>query len=180
MNNHNFHIGTLKLHWIDNSDEEIDLCAHGQVRVTIGTEIVVDKNGQSEMHWTLSAMAMHLLRTLEQNHEPENVVGEHLIPCCGHHIDHLPNNSVVHIQGCMTGYNFWVKHNSNSVDLTTESGNSVTVDFEQYKNQVLRFVDGIEDFYRRSKKKVLPEDAYDRTGYLMFWEEWNSRKAKWK
>lgn len=58
----------------------------------IGTETIVDKSEQKDMHWTLSAMAMHLLRTLEQDHEPENLVGEHLIPCCGHHIDHLPNN----------------------------------------------------------------------------------------
>lgn len=180
MSNPNFRIDTLKLHWINNFNEEIDLCVHGQVKVIIGMETIIDKCEQENMHWTLSAMAMHLLRTLEQDHGLDDLVGEHLIPCCGHHIDHLPNNPVVHIQGCFTGNNFWVKHHFNSVNLTTESVNFVTVGFELYKNEVLQFADRIEDFYHNSKPKELPEDDYDRTGYLMFWEEWRNRRSKWK
>lgn len=180
MTNSNFHIDILKLHWIDNSDEEIDLCAYGQVKVTIGTQTIVDKSEQEDMHWTLSAMAMHLLRTLEKDHKPKNLVGEHLIPCCGHHIDHLPNDPIVHIQGCLNGHNFWVHHNSNTVRLSTETGNSVTVDFEHYVKEILQFADRVEQFYNGSKPKQLPEDDYDRTGYLMFWEEWKNRRDKWK
>lgn len=48
-------------------------------------------------------MSVHLLRAVENNHNPKNLVGEHLISCCGHHIDHFENNTEVHIQGCFTG-----------------------------------------------------------------------------
>jgi len=50
----------LDVHWLENIDEEIDLCVHGQVKVKVGNEIIVN-SPKSEYHWTLSAMAMHCL-----------------------------------------------------------------------------------------------------------------------
>ena len=114
MKDKQFQIEILDIHWLENTPEEIDLCVHGQVKVKIGDEVIVDK-GEKENHWTLSAMAMHLLRTLEKNHQEDDLVGEHLIPCCGHHIDHLDSELDVHIQGCFTGINFWVKHQNKAI-----------------------------------------------------------------
>ena len=42
-----------------------------------------------------------------------------------------------------------------------EDGYQVVVPFESYKNEVLRFVDYIEEFYSVCTPKNLPEDEYD-------------------
>lgn len=174
MNNNQFRIELLNIHWLENIDEEIDLCVHGQVKVRIGNEIIVD-NEKEERHWTLSAMAIHLLRTIEKDHHPGNLVGEHLIPCCGHHIDHLKNELDVHIQGCLNGINYWVKHFDSIVELKSESGSEIQITIEDYKEEIKNFVDEVENFYKKSKSKQLPKDEYDKNGYLMFWNEWRRR-----
>jgi hypothetical protein len=176
MQDKQFEIELIDIHWLDNTPEEIDLCAHGQVKVRIGNEIIVDRR-EKENHWTLSAMAVHLLRTIENNHDTKNLVGEHLIPCCGHHIDHLENNTDVHIQGCFTGINYWVKHIDENIQLTTESNTEILIPRDEYKNEVIAFVDKVEEFYKNSKPKQMPDDKYDRTGYEMMWNEWKRRRT---
>ena len=177
MNDNSFQIELLEIHWLQNIPEETDLCAHGHVKVRIGNEVIVDKR-EHEKHWTLSAMAMHLLRTIETNHEEHELVGEHLIPCCGHHIDHLEGEKEVHIQGCLTGINYWVKHQNEAIRLETEKGNQVLLPIEEYKNEVVAFAEKVEAFYKRSKPKKLPDDDYDRKGYEKFWQEWNRRMTQ--
>jgi len=179
MTEKNLEIVLLTSHWIKFEDDDEDLCSHGQVRVKIGQEIIVNE-GKKENFWTTSAMAVHLLRTLKNNHKPENMVGEHLIPCCGHHIDHLKEEENVHIQGCMTGHNFWVEHDIDKVILTTVSGTKIKLPFDTYKNEVLRFVDEVENLYRTSKPKKLPQDEYDRRGYELMWKEWENRKQEFE
>ena len=83
-----------------NTPEEIDLCAHGQVRITLGDEVIVDKS---------------------------------------------------------------------------EKGNRLSVSAEEYKTEVVDFVNKVEDFYEQSKPKTLPNEDYDRIGYEKFWREWKRR-----
>lgn len=175
MKNKPFEIELIDIHWLEDTPEEIDLCAHGQVKIKIGNEIIVDKREKGD-HWTLSAMAIHLLRTVERNHTPQELVEEHLIPCCGHHIDHLKNEPDVHIQGCFTGVNYWVNHKDGIVELTTESGTTIEFALEDYKDEIKKFVDKVEEFYKQSKPKKLPDEKYDRIGYRMLWKEWKRRR----
>lgn len=177
MTNKQFEIEILDIHWLENTPEEIDLCAHGQVKVRIGNEIIVD-NKEKENHWTLSAMSIHLLRTIENNHYSENFVGEHLIPCCGHHIDHLENDNDVHIQGCFNGINYWVEHDKQNVKLTTEKKTEIVISKNEYEDEIKNFVDKVEEFYEIRSPKQLPEDEYDRTGYEMMWKEWKRRRIE--
>jgi hypothetical protein len=123
-------------------------------------------------------MSIHLLRTLENNHNAENLVGEHLIPCCGHHIDHLENNIYIYIQGCFTGFNYWVEHLDNNVKLTTEAKTQVVIPRKQYETEVKNFVDKVENFYKSSNPKKLPDNKYDRKGYEMMLQEWKRRRTK--
>ncbi|OYU95959.1 MAG: hypothetical protein CFE21_05965 [Bacteroidetes bacterium B1(2017)] len=175
MEDKQFKIELLDIHWLENSLEEDDLCAHGQVKVRIGNEIIVDQREKKD-HWNLRAMAIHLLRTLENNHTPDTLVGDHLIPCCGHHIDHLENSEEVHIQGCFTGINYWVRHTDQKIKLTTELKTEIEISKNEYESEVKNFVDQVEEFYKLSKPKQLPEDNYDRKGYELFWKEWNRRR----
>lgn len=175
MNNKIFDIEILDIRWLDNMPEELDQCAHGQIRIRIGKEIIVDKQEKSKL-WTLSAMAIHLLRTAEQNHTKKSLVSEHLIPCCGHHIDHIEGQLDVHIQGCMTGINYWVEHQSNFVKITSEKGTEIKISRQEYLNEIIDFVDKDEKFYKTSKPKIEPENEYDRIGIRKYWEEWTRRR----
>lgn len=183
MKNIEFKIELKKIHWLDNYGEHdnLDLCAHGKIHVTINNETIVDNSDLSNDWWSLTATSLHLLRTLEMNHTSEKPVGDCLIPGEGHHIDHHKNNPLVHIETAfpmVKGRNWWVFHENNEVKLVTQSSKETIIPFEHYKNEVLCFVDKIQDFYKKSKPKTLPEDEYDKEGYLKLWKEWETRRNK--
>ncbi|MFD2697814.1 hypothetical protein ACFSQ0_07400 [Mesonia sediminis] len=178
MTSENFKIELLKTNWISETDTQTDLCAHGQIRVNIGNEIVVDQTENSG--WTISATAQLLLRTLERNHTKENPVGDQLVPCCGHFLVFENDMEEVYIGSCPTGIDWEVTHENGIVTLKTESGTETKIDFENYKSEVLSFVDEVEEFYKNSPEKEIPEDEFDRRGYLQFWKEWNEKRNKWK
>ncbi|MCC1485530.1 hypothetical protein [Winogradskyella immobilis] len=178
MTTNKFKIELLKTNWISEEDTQTDLCAHGQMRVKIGNEIVVDQTENDG--WTISATAQLLLRTLERNHTKENPVGDQLIPCCGHFLVFDNDMEEVYIGSCPTGIDWEVTHENGIVTLKTESGTETQVDFENYKSEVLNFVDQVEEFYKNSPEKEIPKDEFDRKGYLQFWKEWNEKRNKWK
>ena len=184
MNSEIFKLELNEIHWLDNygDKDNLDLCAHGSVCVTIGDEIVADNSSDSNDWWSLTSMALHLLRTLEMNHTSENPVGDCLVPGEGHQIDHHPNDPIVHIETLypmVKGKNWWVIHQDTEVSLITESNTETKIQFEDYKYEVLKFVDEVQDFYNSSKPKTLPEDKYDKEGYLKLWTEWELRRKKW-
>lgn len=184
FNKSEFNISLKRIHWLQSFEDkdELDLCAHGQVQVSIGNEIIVDNSDDPHDWWSLTAMALHLLRTLDLDHTAESRVGDCLVPGEDHHIDHHENNPIVHIETVypmVDGRNWWVVHESSNVILTTESSNKTIVSIETYKNEVLKFVDKVKGFYESSKPKILPENQYDKEGYLKMWREWDSRRNKW-
>ena len=178
MTKNKFSIELLETHWISDEDTQTDLCAHGQMRVIIGTETVVDQLEKDG--WTISATAQFLLRTLERNHTKENPVGDQLIPCCGHLLVFDNEMDEVYIAGCSSGIDWEVTHKYGIVTLKTKNGTETKIDFTHYKNQVLKFVDKVEQFYKYSIEKEIPKDDFDRKGYLQFWKEWNEKRNKWK
>jgi hypothetical protein len=168
-----FDLQLLETFWISSTRTEMDLCAHGKVRVTIGSHTFINK------HATISATALLLLRSLERNHTKEAPLGEHLLPCCGHFLIYTETMEEVIISGCCSGDNWDILHQQNAVLLRMEDGFETIVSFSAYKQTVLHFVDAVEAFYKNSPKKVIPEDEFDRVGYLRFWEEWRLHRAKW-
>lgn len=177
MISNTFKLELLTTHWISEQETHRDLCAHGQVRVIIGDEIVSDQTGDEG--WTISTTALLLLRTLQRNHTKENPVGDQLIPCCGHFFVFDKGMYEVYIGSCPTGINWEVKHNQETVRLETERGTIAEISFLAYKNQVLDFVDKVEQFYNTSPKKNLPTDEWEKKGYLQFWKEWHEIRSQW-
>lgn len=178
----NFKIELIKLHWLENYDDPDDRCAHGKIKVIIGDEIIIENSDEPNDWFTLSAMALHLLRTLETNHTKEKPVAQCLIPGEGHHIDHKEEEFQVHIETAypmVYGYNWWVIHVEENVTIETEKGKLITIPFKIYKQEILSFTDKIECFYKESSPKKLPNSEYDREGYLKFWNEWTIRRNKW-
>lgn len=163
-----FAIDVSDMGWIrDEDDDPYDLCAHGCVAAKIGNEIFCD-------YATVSSTAIYLLKTLTENH----AVGEEnqMIPCCGHTMIASENCDMVHILGCDYGTDWAVEHVGDTIKLTTEKGNETIIPIEEYRKVVFSFADKVEAFYKSCSEKNLPDDEFERNGYIALWNEWQRRR----
>lgn len=165
-----FRIIAENLCWIDGSqDDPEDLCLHGDVSVIINDEAL----GYS---CSASAAALQMLKTLTENHEIGD--GEQMLPCCGHGMFANEALDTVSIIGCGNGVDYAIGHREGFVVLTTERGNCYEIDRNDYRREVLKFAHLIKDFYQHCANKILPEEKWQREGYLAFWNEWERRINK--
>ncbi|MBN8672265.1 MAG: hypothetical protein J0L80_16395 [Chitinophagales bacterium] len=166
-----FELKILRLHWLENTEEQIDLCAHGEVFLRIGDEIVSD---EQKGNWTLSSTALYLLRSLDRNYRP-GYYGQ-LLPCCGFSFL-LGRDGEVVISSCPNGIDWTIEHFDKKVCHTSEKGTKAIIGFDDYKLQVLNFVDEVETFYNRSEPKEIPTEEME--GYNAFWKEWKELRIKY-
>lgn len=81
-----FRIEIVSKYWINNlADDPEDRCLHGDVKAFIGEETF-------ETSCTISAMALRLLKTLDEDHTIPNCE-EQMLPCCGFFI--IPNKHLI-------------------------------------------------------------------------------------
>ena len=179
MNQTDFEIKIIRQHWIkdDGKDDKEDLCSHGEVYIRIGSEELSNKESGS---WTLNATGLFLLRSLEQDCELGQFSNQ-LVPCCGNFMipDESGNNYVV-IMGCPSGIDWKIKHLNEDVIFESEKGTKGKLSFNDFKKKVIDFTNEIERFYGNPKDKILPEDEFDKNGFIQFWAEWEELKTKWK
>lgn len=164
-----FSITANKLKWINNEeDDQNDLCLHGHTIAKIGNETF-------EYNATVSATALYLLKSIEENHIMYNDI--QMLPCCGFSMWLKDDNTGdVFICGCPNGIDWNVIHEGENVKLITETGTETIININEYKKEVFKFVDLIEEFYNKSTPKILPEDEMERQGYIAFWKEWHRRR----
>ena len=163
-----FRIDAARLHWMDDSvNDPDDLCLHGNAVATIG-----DRELEYE-DCTVSATALYLLKTLTEDHIINH--DNQMLPCCGFCLIANDDLTGVTISGCPNGIDWSVIHSGDSVRLILDDGYEISIPMEQYREEVIRFADLIEGYYRTCPPKVLPEDEFDRNGYLAFWNEWHRR-----
>lgn len=101
-----------------------------------------------------------------------------MVPCCGHFMIANPDLSQVTIIGCDNGLDWSTEHEDDGVRITLPTGESQWVDLPSYRQQVLHFAEKVEGYYRSCQPKKIPEDEFDRNGYLAFWNEWRRRYTK--
>lgn len=165
-----FSINVTNLHWINgNADDPTDLCLHGHAVAKIGSQTL-------EYDATVSATALYLLKTLTEDHVI--FTDNQMLPCCGFFL--LPNEALdqVSIIGCDNGVDWSVLHDGDTVILTLEDGTAERVSLQEYTEAVFQFADEIETFYHACTPKILPEDGFERSGYLAFWNEWHRRRGQ--
>ncbi len=164
-------INATNLHWIEEGNPESDLCAHGNVQVTVcGNQI------DTEGEFCVSAAALYLLRTLESNHNEANRVAEHLLPCCGHDMHAVEGEPDVTIVGCPNGFDWHVEHNDDdTVALSFFNNGKFTIPITDWKKAVCAFSDSVSRFYDHSSIKI-PHDSYAKDGYNAFRSEWSRRR----
>lgn len=165
-----FKIDAYNLHWIDgfdSKDDPEDLCLHGLAVAFIGRK-------KFTYYSTVSSTALYLLKSLTDDHII-NKSDNQMLPCCGFSMfpDGMGNN--VRILGCPDGIDWTVKHIGDDIILITDDGTEERISLEEYKKEVFRFADIIEDFYNKCSPKNISDD-YDRKMYNLFWNEWHRRR----
>lgn len=163
-----FRIEIVSKYWINNStDDPEDRCLHGDVKALVGEETF-------ETSCTISAMALRLLKTLNEDHNIPNCE-EQMLPCCGFFI--IPNETLdnVVVTGCPNGIDWIVKHENGKIKIQTQGGKETMISFEEYKKEVFRIADEVEDYYNSCNPKII-EDEFDKDGYIAFWNEWHRRR----
>lgn len=172
----NFTITIVDLHWVKgDKDDPADLCAHGNIFVQIGQDVVCDAD---TIDVTVSAAALHLMRTLDRDYKPNDFSGQ-LLPCCGHFM--VPSNDLqrVDLLGCANGVDWEVRHlDAGLIELTLANTTETTLSIIEYKQQVLAFADAVKAFYDASSAKIIPEDDFDSNGYTAFWNEWHMLRSR--
>lgn len=139
-----FKIKVKNLYWINKSKDDLnDLCLHGDIVVTIGEEKL------SYTEATASASALRMLKTLTEDHLPTE--GEQMLPCCGHTIIANKTLDQVDIIGCNNGVDWTVLHDNGMIKLITEEGNTVSLYYLQYKEEVMYFANIVENYYGELK-----------------------------
>ncbi len=98
-----------------------------------------------------------------------------MVPCCGHFLIANQDLSEVTISGCDNGLDWSVVHENGGVKLTLPSGEEEWVPLQEYQREVLRFADKVEAYYKSCQPKHIPDDEFERNGYLAFWNEWHRR-----
>lgn len=166
-----FKIDILSKYWINGDDDDPnDVCLHGDVKAYIGDEVF-------ECSCTISAMGLRLLKTLTEDHViPNNE--EQMMPCCGHFI--IPNEELdnVIITGCAYGVDWKAYHESGNIKIVTESGRETYIDKPDYQKEVFRICDEIEMYFKQCAPKIVPEDIFEKNGYIAFWNEWHRRRKQ--
>jgi hypothetical protein len=170
-----FRIDVSQHQWVKNlGDDPEDLCSHGLVFAQIGSEVICDYDSGA---LTTSAAALHLMRTLYKDYTPGDFSGQ-LLPCCGFFITFDENGPDVQIHGCPNGIDWTITHlEDGTVKHVTATGTEAIIAFNIYRNDVMAFADAVEQFYKRSQPKVLPDDKLDVEGYMAFWNEWHRLRA---
>ncbi|MEY8321161.1 hypothetical protein AAK894_08790 [Lachnospiraceae bacterium 46-61] len=164
-----FHIDAHHFEWINGSeDDPEDLCLHGDVTAIIGDEVL-------QYNCTVSSTGLYLLKTLIQNH----IIGEdnQMLPCCGHFMIANDAFSEVTIIGCPNGIDWSVIHDGDFIKLITESGKQTIISLQDYEQEVFRFADSVEAYYKCCSPKVTFNDE-DELTYATFWNEWHRRREK--
>lgn len=164
-----FSIDFDNIGWLEGLENDpSDCCAHGDAVVHIGGETFT-------YYATLSATALYLLKSLKEDHGAYEE--EQFLPCCGFSIFEKGDGSGdVVILGCPNGVDWDLEHDGDTVILTTDSGARTIVPFEDYRFEVLRFVDEVEAFYESQPPRRPSDD--DASAYQAFWNEWHRRRSE--
>lgn len=161
-----FDIRVSNLHWLEGVESSEDLCLHGNAKAIIGDEILQYDEA------TVSSTALYLLKSIKEDHKINE--GNQMLPCCGFFLIANESLSKVDICGCPNGVDWSVIHEKDNVVLITKAGKRTVIPIEEYRKTVFAFADLIESFYKDSDVKKMPEDEFNRNGYIAFWNEWKA------
>lgn len=160
-----------EMHWLGGATDHADQCPHGKVTLSQDERELV---GPADGELTISAAALFLLRTLEEDHRPGHGVADdnQLFPCCGHVL--YPDGDRCYISGCPNGVDISVTSDGDAITLRRDEM-TITTTRTDWREAVLRFVRQVESFYSESESRADIADESDAAGWRSFWQEWRRR-----
>jgi len=166
-------LSLLEIHWLDAPNPLDDQCAHGTVEMSVCGKLLVSRE---DGEITVSAAALNLLRTLENDHTLELPVSEggQLFPCCGFNVWLAGERFPVMVWGCPTGVDVEVLHTSAGVTIRGK-GTESTVPEHAWRSAVVDFARSVLAFYEHEAPRNPIEDHNDRDGWHAFWKEYKER-----
>lgn len=162
----------LNLHWLENSEPERDLCAHGSVYLKLNNNVVSEFEPTD---WTVNTSAYRLLKTLKENHIASE--DDFLIPHCGFTMWEIGEEKELYIGGCNIGINWSIRHSEDKLIHEIAKDVCIETDFNEWRNAVCSFSDEIMKFYEKSSPKLI-EDEEDKKGFELFIREWKRLRAE--
>ena len=161
-----FQLEILDKYWLPGQAEETDLCLHGVVRVRIDNAVLEDDV-------SLSAAALHLLRTVTEDRQPDEMAK--LFPTDG--FCWTPDGQGgIYLGGCPNGgIDGRIIHGDGAVCIALEGLPETRIPLEEYRAEVFRFADQVEEYFRQSKPKEVTTEL-DKLWYPLFWKEWRKRR----
>ena len=163
----------VSLSWLGDDPWTQDLCAHSGVKIVFKGETVVDDSATA---YTVSTGAVHLLRTLDEDHTEDSPLFIHIFPCCGHFMVLNESGQAMNAAGCGHGLNWWIEHKGSSVHLTFSNGSTIQVSDLEWCQAVITFADRVWAFYRDSAEKQ-PFDEEETAWFSAFMDEWQQRRV---
>ncbi len=165
------------LHWLTEYPAVDDLCAHGFLIFKIDDYILCD---ESRSAFTLSATALHFLRTLDHDHTLDriNSVGDYLITCCGNLMLKAKDGEefATAIMECPNGININIVHHRNHIIISNNQQKSFSVHLKDWATAVCGLADQVSTFYQVSPPKQLPKALDEAEGFASLWSEWQMRR----
>jgi hypothetical protein len=176
-----FEIEIITQGWTGSTDEDaerVDLCSHGDIRLTIADCVIAPGDGEGD--YTISTSALALLRTLESDHSPERPVAGSLVLHCG----------MLMMLSCPIGIDWSVSHlgarvrlhdvvRYDSVDETQAvrfPGLAIELGEDDYRRQVVAFAEKAKLLFEGVDKAF--HDDSDRQEYDEFWREYDGRLSR--
>jgi hypothetical protein len=176
-----FHIEIVEQGWIaprsaDYDPVARDLCSHGDIRLTIGGEIIAAGDGEGE--YGISEAALGLLRTLESDTPDDQgePFADRLIPHgCG----------AILMRGCPIGIDRRIRHFDGRIrigDVVKHVSHDdaeavrfpdliVELPIGEYRDEIISFALRAKEPFEGIEKSFY--DDFDRQSYAEFWEEYN-------
>ena len=167
-----FSIKIINQNWICETDNESDLCSHGQFELIIGNEKILSL--EDDLDWTISTSTLNLLKCIESNHlANENFdlilhCGELLMLSCpiGIYLD------LIHVDDKIIIENIVKQFGTSEKSIVKYSDLKVKIPKKEFAIQVLKIAEIVIDFFEKQPERKFSNET-DKNMWENFWIEFN-------
>ncbi|WP_338815351.1 hypothetical protein V9L05_09920 [Bernardetia sp. Wsw4-3y2] len=168
-----FSIKIISQNWISDTNNEMDLCSHGQFELKIGNEKILTKD--DDLEWTISTSTLNLLRCIESNHlMKENFdlilhCGELGMVSCpiGIYLDLIHDKDEIIIENIVKQYG--TSENS----IIKYSGLKTRIPKKEFAVIILKIAEEVLSFFEKQPKRKFFDES-DKVLWQNFWIEFNN------
>ena len=168
-----FSIKIINQNWICETNNETDLCSHGQFELIIGNKKILSL--EDDLNWTISTSTLNLLKCIESNHlANENFdlilhCGELLMLNCpiGIYLDLTHDNEEITIENIVKQFG------TSEKSIVKYSDLKVKISKREFAIQVLKIAECVIDFFEKQPERKFSDET-EKNMWKNFWIEFNA------